>query len=375
MTFTRTFLSRQKSSRVRCLLLLLLCLPLVAVAQPSADEDGMPYLRQQLREAQDLGDRAKQSAVYQEMALLGLLEHREADAMSSAQMAVDIVDTPSEEARLTLALVCMQVDSLSLAKRQIGEVLHGEAPSVKSISTAYRYLLRIAVAEGRDDEALALTDSVCQWDDRLLEASQQLNHAFSQEMDRKDNEVARREAKRHERLLFTAAIAIVSLVLLLFLLYLFQMRRRIYRYERALAEQKREAEALLQAEKLRHHEDQISAMRSFLDHKVDTIQRIEMLKEGASQHFILTDQDWQELEGFLDSVEDLFVKRLRERFPALTDEAVHLMMLLRLRMPTRSLAIVYGISEKSVKQKLFVYKERVGLKGERTSLRDFIQAF
>ncbi len=116
-------------------------------------------------------------------------------------------------------------------------------------------------------------------------------------------------------------------------------------------------------------------MRNYLDRKVDTIQRIEELKEGASRHFMMDDKDWLELEGFLDSVEDLFVKRLRQQFPQLNEEAIHLMMLLRLRMPTRSLSVVYGISEKSVKQKLFVYKERVGLKGEKTSLRDFIMAF
>ena len=357
------------------LLAFLFLFTLTAVAQSHAAEDGMPYLRQQLREAQDLGDRVQQSALYQEMALVELMEHREADALSCARMAVEIADAPSEEARLTLALVWMQMDSLAQAKEQIREVLRYDAPSVKTLSTAYRYLLRIAVAEGEKEEALALADSVCQWDDRLFEASQQLNHAYSREMSRKDSEAERQETKRQNRSSLIAGIVTVVVILIIFAFYLVLMRRRINRFEQELKEQKRQAQEQLMAERLQHHEDQIAAMRSFLDQKVDTIQRIEELKEGASQHFVMSDKDWQELEGFLDSVEDLFVKRLRRQFPDLNEEAIHLMMLLRLHMPTRSLAIVYGISEKSVKQKLFVYKEKVGLKGEKNSLRDFIQTF
>lgn len=339
------------------------------------ETEGMAYLKQQLLEAQDMGDKEKQSEVYQEMALLALMQHREADAVSCARMAVDITDQPSEEAHLTLALTLMEVDSLTWAKQLIHEVLCQEAPSVKSVSTAYRYLLRIATAEGEREEALALTDSVCKWDDRLLEDARLLNQAFSQEMNRKDSETARREEKRQNRMLLIAGVVIVAMVIIAFLAFLFQMRRRINRFEEKLKEQKQQAQAQLQAEKLLHHEQLIEAMRNYLDRKVDTIQRIEELKEGASRHFMMDDKDWLELEGFLDSVEDLFVKRLRQQFPQLNEEAIHLMMLLRLRMPTRSLAVVYGISEKSVKQKLFVYKEKVGLKGEKTSLRDFIMAF
>lgn len=38
------------------------------------------------------------------------------------------------------------------------------------------------------------------------------------------------------------------------------------------------------------------------------------------------------------------------------------MMLLRLKLPQKSLASIYCISEKAIKQKLFLYKERVGIK-------------
>lgn len=48
-------------------------------------------------------------------------------------------------------------------------------------------------------------------------------------------------------------------------------------------------------------------------------------------------------------------------------------MLLRLGLTTHEMAEIYGISEKSVKQKLYVFKERVGLGGSGMSLRAFVR--
>ena len=51
------------------------------------------------------------------------------------------------------------------------------------------------------------------------------------------------------------------------------------------------------------------------------------------------------------------------------------MMLIHLKMLTKALALIYGISEKLIKQKLFVYKTKVGINGEKISLQTFIDAF
>ncbi|MDO4209393.1 MAG: hypothetical protein Q4E44_06985, partial [bacterium] len=59
----------------------------------------------------------------------------------------------------------------------------------------------------------------------------------------------------------------------------------------------------------------------------------------------------------------------------LTDKDVQLFMLLRLQIPANRIASIYCISEKAVKQKLYLYKEKVGLEGEKTSLRAFIETF
>ena len=91
---------------------------------------------------------------------------------------------------------------------------------------------------------------------------------------------------------------------------------------------------------------------------------------------MLSDNDWTELEVFLDSVEDLFVSRLKKDEPFdLSNADVRLMMLLRLKLSQKTLASIYCVSEKAIKQKLFLYKDKVGIKNEHFSLRNYIENF
>jgi len=78
---------------------------------------------------------------------------------------------------------------------------------------------------------------------------------------------------------------------------------------------------------------------------------------------------------FVDGFKGNFVTRLQNTFSDLNDDDIRLMMLLRLKMPTKALALIYGISEKSIKPKLFVYKAKVGIGGEKISLRTYIEGF
>lgn len=89
----------------------------------------------------------------------------------------------------------------------------------------------------------------------------------------------------------------------------------------------------------------------------------------------MTEKDWKEIAAFLDSTENMFVTRLKTRFPNLSEGDLHLMMLLRLKMPQKVLASLYSITEKAVKQKLFLYKEKVGINGQNISLREYMETF
>ena len=117
-------------------------------------------------------------------------------------------------------------------------------------------------------------------------------------------------------------------------------------------------------------------MRSYLLKKINIAQRIEEIRGNKNKNVVLTEEDWEEIKMFVDNVEGNFISRLKKQFPKLSDEVVKFMILIRLKMSSKAMGLIYNISEKSIRQKLFVYKSKVGLKGENSpSLRSFIEAF
>ena len=105
------------------------------------------------------------------------------------------------------------------------------------------------------------------------------------------------------------------------------------------------------------------------------MEKIESMRNETEKHILISEDDWNEIEVFLDSVENLFVSRLRAQFSGVTKKDLRLMMLLRLKMPQKTLALIYGISEKAIKQKLFLYKAKVGIEKEQKSLREFMENY
>ena len=126
---------------------------------------------------------------------------------------------------------------------------------------------------------------------------------------------------------------------------------------------------------MQNKEIQLSTMRGFILKKVDIAKRLEEIKVEKEKSIILSEEDWEEIRIFVDNVEGDFVVRLQKSFPTLDESDIRLFMLLRLKLPTKALALIYNISEKSIKQKLYVDKSKVGIDGQGQSLRRFIEAF
>lgn len=185
-------------------------------------------------------------------------------------------------------------------------------------------------------------------------------------------------------------VIILALLVIVFLLYVYKNSRSKAQkeiiFEKSQAEMKvRHEHELAMIEKnlseqyhqkeLSRKEVQLSIMRSYLMKLVTAVEKLNSIKTGTGKHVVLTEKDWKEIAAFLDSTENMFVTRLKTRFPNLSEGDLHLMMLLRLKMPQKVLASLYSITEKAVKQKLFLYKEKVGINGQNISLREYIETF
>lgn len=185
-------------------------------------------------------------------------------------------------------------------------------------------------------------------------------------------------------------VIILALLVIVFLLYVYKNTRS--KAQKEIIFEKRQAEMKVRHEhelamieknlseqyhqkELSRKEVQLSIMRNYLMKLVTAVEKLNSIKTGNGKHVVLTEKDWKEIAAFLDSTENMFVTRLKTRFPNLSEGDLHLMMLLRLKMPQKVLASLYSITEKAVKQKLFLYKEKVGINGQNISLREYIETF
>ena len=135
-------------------------------------------------------------------------------------------------------------------------------------------------------------------------------------------------------------------------------------------------EKKMHEEEMHHKDIQLSTMRSYLLNKINIAKRIEEIRGNKKENVVLTEEDWKEIKIFVNNVEGNFISRLKKRFPKLSDEDVKFMILIRLKMSSKAMGLIYNISEKSIRQKLFVYKSKVDLEGKNSSsLRSYIESF
>ena len=163
-------------------------------------------------------------------------------------------------------------------------------------------------------------------------------------------------------------IILVFSIIIALLYFIFLQKRKRMRIRMEDNERIRQIEA-------EHKERQIATMRKFLISKIDIIKRLQSIKSVGRKQIILTEADWGEIEMFLNSTNNGFVERLQSEFPRLTQKDIKFLMLVRLKLPYESIAIIYGIEEKSVKQRLFLFKSKLGLSKRKISTREFIEDY
>ena len=89
------------------------------------------------------------------------------------------------------------------------------------------------------------------------------------------------------------------------------------------------------------------------------------------KHIQLSDTDWKEIQLMLDSGYDDFTKKLRIRFPMLSEKDINFCCLVKINMSIQSLTDIYCISKNSVSRRKLRLKEKMGI-GEETTLDEFL---
>lgn len=182
----------------------------------------------------------------------------------------------------------------------------------------------------------------------------------------KDRHSMQERANRNCWLLILAIVILTGM--LVAVLFYFDGKKKRNKMEKELNEKRLRQE-------IDNRDKQLEAMRIYIKGKVDVAKKITDNKNLVKNKILLTETDWEELALFLNNVDNNFVNRLTTQFPNLKRADVRLMILLRLKASLKIMADIYSISVKGIKQKLYLYKSKVGIEGKNLSLRDFIENF
>lgn len=350
--------------------------------------------------ALDMGDSAVILDTYIDLALV----YNDMDMADSVILATDMASKYAKGKDTAILFhktyAYIELDSLSLAYSLLGEFTGEEKNNYAYYDLARNYFLK----QNNSDSVMAYSDSIlsCLEKDYKKALTDKQSYYVNLFQGRIKNIRLEDASKMKSHIIVVISIAafiICGLLSCLMLQRRKQARRQLYdeaqkaeleiKHKEELHRKDIEAQKLIYNAELSSREKQIGIVRDFLLYRMDILKKLGSAaeeehgimqtesgeKEGKKGKIKFTTEDWKSIEAFLNGTDNLFVTRIRERFPELTDKDLKLLMLLRLKMPAKTLATIYGISEKSVKQNLFLFKKKVGIDGQNKSLREFVETF
>lgn len=328
-----------------------------SLAQYTGDKNLLSYAKQNLASTfEDMGE--KDSCLYY------------------ARQAYNLSVANRYSCLLTFASAYISVDSI----RQAFRLLKQATPKTAADRYSVFYMQSQAAMKAQDyKSAKSFSDSAYHYLEDMYRTALQGKVAYYKSFLKKESESAKMQGKAEMQRWVFGLIVLLCLVMVIFVLYVYKSYKKQIKlrmeHERVVHLQKQQMQEKIHQEELSHKEVQLSVMRKYLQKKIDVVEKLNSIAPNANKHIVLLESDWDELEVFLDSVENLFVKRLKQNHPNLSKTDLRLMMLLRLKLSQKALASIYCISEKAIKQKLFLYKDKVGIKNERFSLRNYIENY
>lgn len=319
------------------------------------------------------GDSSTISDAHQDMASI-LSEKKEyRQALWYSKKSYGFCKSNDTSKLLNLAWAYLDADSLDECDRLLCNI---KTSKPSSLYTAYYIRHIAAIKRHAYDKAILYANSSYHYIEKMYSEELGAKEKYYNSLVRSQYDKGVSEGKSTLFVWIIIFIALSSILTIAFILYSYRQYKLKAKYRIQSELREREAEGKIHDEEMKHKEIQLSTMRGYILKKVSLAQKIEEMKGNKEHNVLLTPEDWEEIQLFVNSVEDGFATRIKKHFHSLTDEDVKFLMLIRLRMPAKAMGMIYNISEKSIRQKLFVYKSKVGLdSGKTMSLRSFIETF
>ena len=249
-------------------------------------------------------------------------------------------------------------------------------------SQAYERMGMMAKARESDKEAFDMYYKSQQvWNDSYFSMGHEKETRDFEAM-KMLNQLNELKVERQKYVILILGLALLLMVLLGGSVFYLFHRKRINERNRLMQEnvmlkQQEELSSLREKEALMKEKEALlrekdARMREELFKRMQVFEKLtDMEKE---KHIQLSDTDWKEIRLMVDSGYDDFTKKLRSRFPMLSEKDINFCCLVKINMSIQSLTDIYCISKNSVSRRKLRLKEKMGI-GEGETLDEFLARF
>lgn len=356
--------------------------------------NALPYLLQAKMQAGGSKDTTLLSFVMQNLSTAHMSLCNTDSALYYAELASNLSN--DESIQLLHAITLYNADSIQRSKQILNMIIE-KSSSPNVLYSCYWYLNKISSKANDIKASTENFDSAHVKMNRMYEKAMQLrNDYYVSTLQKEKENTALAEKSKMKGIYIIIAISVGLLaIFLISLLYIFskkESKRKIQleeqRHKLLLQHQEEENRRERELEELKHkldmeaaekrHQDEIAIREQQLDIMRDSLlSKLAFMKKIAktkddNKAINLTDEDWKEIETFLNGVDNLFVERIKKEYPNLKEKDLQFCMLLRLKCSTQDLMNIYCINEQSVKQKKYKFKAKLGITDAQISAKQFI---
>ena len=361
------------------------------------NDSSLYYYNMALDKAMSINDSISIASVFQNISRYYIYYHQNDKSLYYAQQALSYRRYLNKSLTTLFVQCYTENNEYDKALRYINALPMAETREAQLTRLSMQHRLSSKMSDA--DAAQEYFDSACDVAANMYLATQK----DKLELHRKNlHEALERQRAEHQRSVFAMCLSF-SIVILFLIVWLFVKYRRAKKAEIAhqkmqnetleelhIQEKKRfhaeeelfhAEEARLLAEEARLHQEKIykehlmEQMRNYIKKIVNFQQKIEKEKGTKKKHIVLDDNDWNEIQAYLDVCDGSFVTRFKEQFPDISEKDYRLCWLLRCGFSNSDLEMVYSITHQAIKTKQRLLKISLGIEDETVSLRKYIMEF
>lgn len=140
------------------------------------------------------------------------------------------------------------------------------------------------------------------------------------------------EGKAKLRLWLIVVIGLSATFIILLALYVYRQYQEKAQIKLRAEEAARKREMQEHAAAMEHKDERFAALREIVVRKTGVAETVNSLQTDKHKRKMLTKEDFEDIEAFVNATDNDFTERLKAQFPSLTQKDINFLMLVRLQL-------------------------------------------